>query len=168
MHCNDSSKNRSSSIMNSYTTQLQRHCVRKGVPDCGSKRAAGQQSPNRSSINLIASSIKMSHIRGDHCGRDWEKFKMQKLMMCYALDITDTRHVALIGARGFEERKIFWFLGKPSQPAILAATEFENNSEILPFGQTSLWPNKDSWQNGVSDRSRQQFCDHYQEGSDDQ
>ena len=56
--------------MNSYTTQLQRHCVRKGVPDCGSKRAAGQQSPNRSSINLIASSIKMSHIRGDHCGRD--------------------------------------------------------------------------------------------------
>ena len=70
MHCNDSSKNRSSSIMNSYTTQLQRHCVRKGVPDCGSKRAAGQQSPNRSSINLIASSIKMSHIRGDHCGRD--------------------------------------------------------------------------------------------------
>ena len=154
--------------MNSYTTQLQRHCVRKGVPDCGSKRAAGQQSPNRSSINLIASSIKMSHIRGDHCGRDWEKFKMQKLMMCYALDITDTRHVALIGARGFEERKIFWFLGKPSQPAILAATEFENNSEIRPFGQTSLWPNKDSWQNGGSHRSRQQFCDHYQEGSDDQ
>ena len=32
---------------------------------------------------------------------------MQKLMTCCAFDITDTRHVALIGARGFEERKIF-------------------------------------------------------------